>query len=169
MSNENLNKEEGIKKLKELAEAARVCMFCTELENTPVTARPMTITEVDDDGNLWFISGKDSNKNVDIQHDKRVQLFFMNNGKYEYLSVFGQAFIYTDKATIDEKWSMMANAMFEQGKDDSDVSLIRVQPSDTQYWDTKSGKMISFLSFAWAAITGKKTDDANAVTGNINI
>lgn len=169
MSTENLNNKEGIEKLKDLAEKARVCMFCTDLRHHPVAARPMSLQEVDEEGNLWFISSKESNKNFDIKEDKKVQLFFMNNSNYEFLSVYGDAFIYTDQSTIEEKWSSFANAWFEEGKEDPNVTIIRVQPTDTYYWDTKAGKMVSFLSFAWAAVTGNKTDNSDGVEGKINI
>lgn len=92
----------------------------------------------------------------------------MNNSDSEYLSVYGNAFIYKDKATIEEKWSPMANAWFD-GKDDPNVSIIRVEPKDTYYWDTKAGKLVSLLTFAAAAITGNKTDNSDGVEGTAKI
>ncbi len=169
MSTENLSLQEAVKKLKELSEKARICMFCTELAQQPFEARPMTIKECDEEGNLWFISDSVSNKNFQINEDKRVQLLFMNNSDYEYLSVYGEATIYKDKETIEDKWSPMAKAWFKEGKDDPNVSIIRVSPQNSYYWDTKAGKVISFLSFAAAAITGKRTDNSDGVEGKLDI
>lgn len=168
MSTENLNSVEAIKKIKELSEEARVCMFCTELDSLPINSRPMSLQETDDSGNLWFISSEASNKNFEIKEDRRVQLFFMNNGSSQYLSIFGDATIYKDKSTIEEKWSSMANAWFD-GKDDPNVSIIRVEPKESYYWDTKAGKLVSLLSFVTAAITGNKTDNSDGVEGNASI
>ncbi len=169
MSTENLTRQDAIKKLKELSESARICMFCTELTTLPNNARPMTIQECDSEGNLWFISSADSNKNFEIADDNRVQLYFMNNGSAEYLSVFGKAFIYRDHNTIEEKWSPVAKAWFENGKEDPKVSIIRVTPDDTYYWDTKAGKFISMLSFLASAVTGKTTDNSDGVEGNLSV
>lgn len=169
MPQENLTKQDAVKKLKELSEKARVCLFATNLTELPIISRPMSLQECDEEGNLWFISSKDSTKNMDIKNDNRVQLFFSNNGDYEYLSVFGKAFIYTDKATIEDRWSPVAKAWFEEGKDDPNVSIIRVSPENTYYWDTKAGKAVSFITFAWAAITGNTTDNSDGVEGKINI
>ena len=169
MSTENLNHAEAIKKLKELSESAKFCMFCTDLETLPITARPMGLRETDAEGNMWFLSSEESNKNLEIKEDNRVQLFFMNNGSSEYLSVYGKAFIYKDKNTIEEKWTPIANAWFEEGKEDPKVTVIRVTPDETYYWDTKAGKLVSFLSFAAAAITGTKTDNSDGVEGKLNI
>lgn len=169
MSTENLNHAEAIKKLKELSESAKFCMFCTDLETLPITARPMGLRETDAEGNMWLLSSEESNKNFEIKEDNRVQLFFMNNGSSEYLSVYGKAFIYKDKNTIEEKWTPIANAWFEEGKEDPKVTVIRVTPDETYYWDTKAGKLVSFLSFAAAAITETKTDNSDGVEGKLNI
>ncbi|PZU80281.1 MAG: general stress protein [Chryseobacterium sp.] len=165
MSTENLTHLEAIKKIKEISEKARICMFCTELDRLPSNSRPMSLQETDDNGNLWFISSATSNKNFEIKEDRRIQLFFMNNSDSEYLSVYGEASIYKDKSTIEDKWSTMANAWFE-GKDDPNVSIIRVEPKETYYWDTKAGKLVSLLSFVTSALTGNKTDNSDGVEGN---
>ena len=168
MSTQDLTSQEAIEKIKELSEKARICMFCTELDRLPVNSRPMGLQETDENGNLWFISSETSNKNFEIKEDKRVQLYFMNNSNSEYLSVFGDAFIYTDRSTIEDKWSPMANAWFD-GKEDPNVSIIRVEPKETYYWDTKAGKLVSLLTFATAAITGHKTDNSDGVEGTAKI
>ena len=168
MSTENLMREDAIKKIKELSETARICMFCTDLGNIPGNSRPMSLQETDDSGNLWFISSDTSNKNFEIKDDNRVQLYFMNNSDSEYLSVYGEAFVYKDRSTIEDKWSPIANAWFD-GKDDPNVTIIRVEPKDTYYWDTKAGKLVSLLSFVAAAVSGNKTDNSDGVEGKATI
>ncbi|CAA7196098.1 pyridoxamine 5'-phosphate oxidase family protein [Chryseobacterium potabilaquae] len=165
MSTKHLTHLEAIQKIKELSENAKICMFCTELETIPIHSRPMTLQETDKEGNLWFISSEASNKNFEIKEDRRVQLFFMNNGEAQYLSIYGKASVYKDKKTIQEKWSSMANAWFD-GKEDPNVSIIRVEPRETYYWDTKVGKLVSLFSFVASAITGIKTNNADGVEGN---
>lgn len=169
MSTENLHSQEAVKKLKELSESAGTCMFCTDLSTLPNNARPMSLQECDQDGNLWFISSSDSNKNFEIKDDNRVQLYFMNNGSSEYLSIFGKAYIYTDKNTIEDKWSPFASAWFEEGKDDPKVTIIRVTPDETYYWDTKAGKFVSMVTFIASAVTGIKTDNSDGVEGNLTV
>ena len=169
MSTENLSQTEAIKKIKELSESAKICMFCTELDSLPITTRPMALRETDAEGNMWFLSNEMSNKNFEISEDNRVQLFFMNNGSSEYLSVYGKAFVYNDKSTIEEQWTPIANAWFEEGKDDPKVTVIRVSPAESYYWDTKAGKLVSLLSFAASAISGSKTDNSDGVEGKLNV
>lgn len=168
MSTENLSQKEAIETLKKLSESARICMFCTDLDTIPNASRPMSLKESDEEGNLWFLSSEQSHKNFEIKEDNRVQLYFMNNGDSEYLSILGKAFIYKDKSTIEDKWTPMANAWFD-GKEDPNVSVIRVTPEETYYWEPKVGKFVSMLHFATAAITGQKSDNDDGREGNLHV
>lgn len=165
---ENLSNEDAVLKLKHLAKSAGICMFCTNLEMHPISARPMGLQEVDDDGNLWFISSQTSNKNAEIENDHSVQLFFSNTGASEYLSIYGRAFIYKDRETIEDKWSAIANAWFED-KNDPDITVIRVTPEETKYWDTQDGKMITLLKIATATLTGNTKQGVGGVEGELDI
>ncbi len=164
----NLTDKKAVSKLKDMAENIRICLFCTDLTRLPLNTRPMGVQEVDDEGNIWFISSKRSNKNFDIVHDDRVQLFFSKTGDSEYLSVYGKATIYKDREKIEELWNPIAKAWFEEGKDDPDVTVIKVAPEDVYYWDSKYGKIITLITIAAAAVTGKE-NNAAAVEGHIKI
>ena len=157
-SHKDLQNAQAILKLKELAEKARNCLFVTNVTEFPASVRPMALQEVDKEGNLWFISSKESQKNSDIASDLRVALYFQNNSAYEFLTVNGTAFTHTDKDLIEKYWTPFANAWFE-GKDDPNVTLISVSPIDCHYWDTKDGKIISFIKMSFSALTNIKTDD----------
>ncbi|MXV51233.1 pyridoxamine 5'-phosphate oxidase family protein [Pedobacter sp. HMF7647] len=164
---ENLVSKEAVEKIKELAQDAGICMFVTNLTELPLTSRPMGTADVDDEGNIWFLSNKNSDKNIEIKEDKRVQLFYSNKGAAEYLSVFGEAEIYRDHAEVEKVWTPIAKAWFKQGADDPAVSAIRVKPQDVYYWDTKHNKLVTLVSILASAVSGKK--DANAVEGKLKV
>lgn len=155
---EDLNNKEAVEKLTALVKSINVAIFCTELTKAPLQSRPMSVQDVDDEGNLWFISSATSNKNFEILKDDQVQLFFANKSTSEYLSIYGNATIYTDQQKIDELWSPVAKAWFEEGKKDPKVTVIKVTPSDAYYWDTKDGKIISLIKMAGSAIFGNTAD-----------
>jgi general stress protein 26 len=163
----DLSREEGIRKLRELAMDAKVCHFVTALSEKPLSSRPMTIQEVDEDGNFWFLSKDSSHKNEEIEDDPEVQLFFSNTSSSEYLSVFGHAEAINDRKKLEELWSPIAKNWFSEGKDDPEVSIIRVIVSDAYYWDTKNNRMIQLLKLAAGAVTGKQGDDG--IEGRINV
>lgn len=163
----NLISSEAIEKIKHLAEEANICHFVTALSKIPLSTRPMSTQKVDEDGCIWFMSDKSSAKNHEIQADKRVQLFYSNQGSSEYLSILGNAEIVFDKKLIDEMWSAIAKAWFTEGKDDPSISLIKVTPDEGYYWDTKNNKMISLIKIAASIVTGKYNDDG--VEGKLTV
>ncbi len=163
----DLISKEAVAKIKEMAEDIKICMFFTELSVRPIPTRPMGVQEVDDQGNLWFLSSKSSNKNFEIKHDNEVQLVFSKNSDAHYLSVFGKAIIYTDRSHVEDIWSPMAKAWFEEGKNDPEATVIKVEPSDAYYWDTKYCKLVTLIKIGIGAITGK-VDEAG-VEGNLKV
>lgn len=154
----NLLGKDAIGKMKELVEHNRICMFTSNVEEVPLQTRPMTTQEVDDEGNFWFFSPKDSHKNYEIRSDARVQLLFANTSASEYLTVYGIATIVNDRKKIEEMWSPMVKAWFQEGKDDPNLSLIKVTPENAYYWEPSQNKMVTLIKIAASAISGKKMD-----------
>ena len=163
----NLTNQEAIDKFKEIVSHESVCLFTTKLTEVPLTTRPMSVQKVCDQGNFWFLSPDDSEKNLEIESDPRVQLFISNRSNYEFLSVYGKATITRDRQKIDELWSDIAKAWFPKGKDDPHLTVIKVTPEEGFYWDTKDGKLISLIKIAASAITGKKM--VEGVEGTVSV
>ena len=167
MSGENLTNQPAVDKIRELAKAADVCLFTTALTKLPLMTRPMSVSQVDNTGNLWFMSRRDSDKNEDIQQDERVQLFFSNKSNYEFLSIYGRAEIVKDKEKAKELWTPIAKTWFNEGVDDPELTLICVHPEDAYYWDTKHNKVVTLLSYLAGAVMGKEMN--NGVQGKIKV
>jgi len=163
----NLVDKAAVKKIKEMAMAADIAVFVTSLTNVPLSSRPMSTQDVDDDGNIWFMSKDESHKNEDILNDSRVQLFYSNKSSSEYLSIYGNAEVLTSRDRIEELWSPIVKAWFSEGKEDPSITLIRVVPADAYYWDTKESKIISLIKIAYGALTG--TPNNAGVEGSLKI
>jgi len=163
----DLDHSEAISKLKELAEDINICMFCTNVKDLPFATRPMSTAEVDEDGNFWFMSKADSNKNFEIGEDRTVQLIYAKASDSHFMSVVGQAKIVRDREKTEELWNIFAKAWFQEGKDDPNLTLIRVRPESAYYWDTKHGRFISLLGLAASVISGKTMD--GSLEGNLII
>ena len=166
-SYKDLVSQEGRDKFKELVESAGMCMFASNLDSYPISARPMSTLEVDDEGNLWFFSEASSEKNYEIRADSRVQLFYNNTKSSEYLSVAGTASIIKDEEKAKDLWTAWAKTWFNAGVDDPELSIIKVVPEDIYYWDTKVNKLVSLLKIAVGALTGKEMD--GGVQGKITV
>ena len=164
---QNLSAQAAIDKLKELIKSESICHFCSKLTEQPINSRPMSTQKVDDHGNIWFMSSIKSGKNAEIEKDNAVQLFYSNTSNYEFLSVYGTATIHTDREKIYEMWTPFAKAWFQDGKDDADISLIKVTPESSYYWDTKNNKMISMILMLASIVTGSAPDDG--VEGKLTV
>ena len=162
----NLIRTEANAKIKEIVEAADICLFTTDLTNLPLNTRPMSTQKVDDDGTLWFFSDKDSTKNDHIESDERVQLFYSNKMSSEYLSLYGTATVIKDDNKARELWSTHVKIWFDS-PEDPNLTIIKVLPEDGYYWDTKDGKLVSLFKMGVGMITGKELD--GGVEGKIKL
>lgn len=163
---ENLRSIEAVQKITELINKANTCLFTTRLTSIPLSSRPMSTLKVDENGIIWFFSKVDSDKNMHIKQDDRVQLFYAHGASSEYLSLYGRAEIVTEHVVIRELWNPLAKVWFD-GPEDPAITVLKITPEDGHYWDTKSNKMVQLLKLAIGAIIGKPLDDG--LEGNIRI
>lgn len=162
----NLMGKEAVDKIKELAEKAGSCFFCTDIQTgKPFDTRPMAPEKIDDEGNFWFLSSSDSHKNEELERDSSVQLLFQGSSYSDYLSIYGKAVISKDKAKIKELWDPMMKTWFTEGEDDPRITVIQVIPSEGYYWDTKHGMAVATVKRIFGAIKGETYDDS--IEGNI--
>ncbi len=151
--------------MKELADEIKTCMFCTYKGNE-LQARPMSAQQVDEMGNVWFLSDKDSTKNTDIKANSHVDLLF-GQGNAKFLSLHGSAQVLYDKEKIMELWQPIAKISFTECVDYPRISVIKVSVKDGYYWDTKHGKVVEVAIMAAAFVSGKTMDDG--IEGTLTI
>jgi len=160
-NHEDLQGQLAGQKLKDLAEKADTCFFCTKITTgQPLKVRPMSVRKVDDQGSFWFLSANDSHKNADIQSDNQVHLLFQGSPHSEFLSVFGIATISQDREKIAELWNPILKAWFTEGEDDPRITVIKVEAKEGYYWDNKHGNAVAFVKTIAGAIMGKTLDDS---------
>ncbi|HOZ79753.1 MAG TPA: pyridoxamine 5'-phosphate oxidase family protein [Ferruginibacter sp.] len=159
---------EAIEKIRETVKQSSVCFFCTGIkEGKSFATRPMSVQEVDDNGNCWFLSADDSNKNAEIENDSHVQLLFKGSDYSDFLSLYGKATISKDKGLIKELWKPIIKAWFTGGEDDPRITVIKVSPQEGYYWDNKNGNLVALVKTAVGAVMGKTFDDS--IEGDIKI
>lgn len=165
---ENLENQEGIYKIKELATEIDICLFCTNINvDQGNSTRPMSTQGVDEDGTLWFFSDKNSIKNKEIASDKNVRLYYSHPSKNSYMVLNGKAEIVVDKEKVEELWSPLVKTWFKEGKDDLNITLLKVTPTNAYYWDVEGNQMINFFKMITSVVTGTTLVDAKQ--GNINM
>ena len=160
-NHKDLAGKEAVDKLKKLVKDADTCFFCTVDVGSPTGgSRPMSAREVDDNGDLWFLSASDSHKNLAIGRDAAVQLYFRGSAHSEFLSVKGSAIITRDKERIKKLWNFVLKTWFTEGEDDPRITAIKVTPTDAYYWDNKHGNAVAGVKILLGAVIGKTLDDS---------
>ena len=78
-----------------------------------------------------------------------------------YLTLNGNAEIIINSYKVDELWSPLVKIWFKEGKEDPNLSLIKVNTKDANYWDADGNKMVNFFKLIASAVTGKNLIDGN--------
>jgi general stress protein 26 len=153
--------QDAVHRLKDMAENADTCFFVTHGGAGPNRGvRPMSVREVDDAGQLWFLSASDSYKNHEIAARPAVKLYFQEGKHSGFLELAGYAEIITDRRRIHELWNFMLKTWFTDGEDDPRITAIRVIPRQGYYWDNKHGDAVAGAKVVVGAVLGKTLDDS---------
>ncbi len=121
--------------------------------------RPMTLQQIEFDGDLWFFTGRDSPWIEDIGENPQVNLGFSNVDDNSYVSASGRAELIEDKEKAEELWSPIYKAWFPEGLDDPNLVLLKVRVDHADYWEAPSSKVVQLVGFAKAIATGKRAAD----------
>lgn len=165
-NHQNISNDLAVKKIKEIVDNAKSCFFCTNPDSDSHT-RPMSVQQIDENGNLWFLSASDSHKNLELTIDPTVRLYFQGSKHSDFLYLDGFATVSKDKNKIKELWEFVMSTWFTGGIDDPRITVIKVTPTVGYYWDTKHGNTIAGLKMLFGAILHKTMDDS--IEGNITI
>lgn len=119
--------------------------------------RPMAHHARQDDGALWFLTANHTDIGEDAAAGKDARYQIISGDAKIYAVVDGTLAVETDRNKLDEIWSPMDAAWFEDGKDDPDVRLVRFTPKSAEIWSHDSNAK-AFYDMAKSALTG---DTAN--------
>jgi general stress protein 26 len=130
-------------KLMDILKTFRNAMLVTQANDGALRSRPMALLKIEENGDLWFISGYHSAKVDEIAMHAQVNVSLQK--ERAFLSLSGRAAISRDRAKIDELWTEECKVYFPKGKDDPNIALIKVSPSEGEYWDNEGLNGLKFL------------------------
>src|SRR5919112_5957683 len=84
-------REEHIKKLRELIKDIQIAMLTTVTEDGTLRSRPMATQQAEFDGDLWFFTQANSPKVEELWHDRHVNVSYAAPDENRYVSVSGTA------------------------------------------------------------------------------
>jgi general stress protein 26 len=168
INKKDLSGSEAVEKIRSLIDKAGSCFFVTRANlNSSHKSRPMSVQKTDDAGNIWFLSAKDSVKNMELAADTNVSLFFQGSSYSDFLELNGHAVVTDDRAKIEELWDPTVKAWFTEGINDPRISVIQFIPDSGYYWDNKHGNAIAGIKILISAVSGKTMDDS--IEGNLKL
>ena len=131
-----------------------VAMLTTRARDGRYVSRPVATLPAPFDGNLWFFTSASSHKAAEIRAHPRVNLAYASPSRNVYVSVSGDARVRRDRRRIDALWSAAQHLWFPGGKDDPDLTLVRVRVETAEYWDGPASLAGKALRFVAAAVAG---------------
>lgn len=121
-------------------------------------ARPMAAYSDQEEGVVWFLTDRRGHKDEEIGTHPNVCVAFAKPNSDDYVSVSGRATIVKDTAKLEHLWNEYAKTLWPDGPDDPNVVLIRLDPTDGEYWEGRSNLISTAFALAKARITGERPD-----------
>lgn len=148
------------KNIATVIDQVKFAMLTTVTPEGHLHACPMTTTQTDLSKNeIWFIGDKTTETVKDIEKNPQINLSYSSPDHKDFVSITGQAELVVDKAKLDELWSPVYNAFFEQGKEDPNLQLIKIVPHGAEYW-LSGNSVVNVFKMTVAAIKGNKISDS---------
>jgi general stress protein 26 len=133
-------------------------MLVTETDDG-LRSRPMSLAEVTDQGELWFLTSITSPKVEQLREHPGVAVVLAEANKY--LSLTGRAELVRDPVKIRRLWAEPHRVWFKS-EDDPDLVLLRIEPSFAEYWDQSGWKGIKYAARAVGAyVKGEQLRDSD--------
>ena len=148
-----MNKQAQMDTIQAMVKDIKYTMMTTRNGENHLHSCPMNTTETSIGAKeIWFIGHKPSETVDNIKQNPEVNLAYVTQESDKYLSISGTAELVEDEEKLNELWSVMYNAYFEQGKEDPRVQLIKVVPHGAEYW-ANGNAITSAVKMAAAALT----------------
>ena len=156
-------------RIQKLIKEIEVCMLTSMSAQGVHKSRPMMSQQIDSEGSIWFFTGKSTQVAEDLEENAQVNLSFAKPDKNEFVSLAGRAELIGDRAKMKELWKPIMKAWFPEGLEDPDLTLLKFTPSEGEYWDAPTGKMIQFLKIVGAALSGQGYTSSKGEHANVRM
>lgn len=147
--------QDAIETVRTLIKGIDIAML-TSVTKQGLVSRPMKTQEVEFDGDLWFLTMKDTGKYDELVHNPNVNVTYAGKS---YVSIRGMAELVDSRDKIKEFWNIAYEKMLDTTSDDPNLILIKVKADTAEYWDM--GNWTKLVKQLYFKLTGKKSDDTN--------
>lgn len=153
-----ITKEEGLIQIYDKIKGIKFAMFTSMGEDGLLRSRPMSTTEAQNDGLLWFFTYDETEKTDEISKQPEVNLAYADISNNTYVSISGRARIIHDRNKMEKLWTPALRAWFPKGLDQPGIALLCVSIEQAEFWDSSASKMVQLFQMAKAILTGAQTN-----------
>lgn len=125
-------------------------------------SHPMDTQQVTDDGDVFFVVGKDSDQGQWLLNTPQVNMAYSDAGSW--LSVAGSVRFLEGQERADkleELWDDSMSSYFD-GKDDPNLGVFLLQSESAQFWGHKDGRAAALFDLVRSRVTGQESNDTTA-------
>lgn len=152
MMNTTSENQAAIETVRDLIRGIDTAMLTT-VSKEGLVSRPMQTQEVEFDGDLWFLTKKDTSKFHEILRNNQVNVAYVGKS---FVSIRGEAEIVDSNEKLKEFWSPAYEELLETTYDDPNLVLIKVKADTAEYWD--SGNKFKMAKFMFRRLLGQNTE-----------
>lgn len=158
------NQQADLKKIKDLISDIRIGTLVTHSDADGLRGRPMSTSEITENGELWFFTNEFTGKVDEISANNEVLVTYASPSDNSYVVVNGTASLVKDKAKMESLWNPALKAWFPEGLEDPQMMLLKVEPDEVEYWNGSSSKVGLAYNVVKAIIKGEKYSDGEHKT-----
>ena len=104
----------------------------------------MSIAEVREDADVWFVTCIDDGKADEVRFDSNVCVAMTDGSRH--ISLSGKADLDDDRKKLREMWNPKMQVFFPDGPDAEHVVLLKVEADQGEYWDVSGTNAVRYLT-----------------------
>ena len=136
--------ESSRERFQSVIEKFSTAMLVTRTKQHQLRARPMSIAEVRENADVWFVTCNDDGKAEEIRADANVCVAMTDGSRH--ISLSGLAELDDDRERLRAMWSPKMQVFFPDGPDAANVVLLKVKADQGEYWDVSGTNAVQYLA-----------------------
>lgn len=146
--------------LRERVDGVSTVMVTTVDERGTLSSRPITVQEIDDSGDVWFVV----DRRADWVRDgvDAVNVALVDDGA-TWVSVAGRGVLVDDADRLERFWDPVLDAWFPDGPQTDGVVVMHVQADRWEYW-TAPNQIARLVESAKGTVTDTPPDPGDSGT-----
>ncbi|MGG3284178.1 pyridoxamine 5'-phosphate oxidase family protein [Paenibacillus solani] len=163
MANGTIVNHEAVETVKDIIKDIETAMFATISEGG-INSRPMQTQHIEFDGDLWFLTMRDTSKYAEIMANPNVNIAYVGKS---YVSIRGKAEVVNDVERKKELWNAAYEKFLKTSYDDPNVILIKVDTDTAEYWET--GDKTKTVKAFFKKLVGQKPEGDSEINKTVDL